>query len=244
MKEDSLKRNFKKRKYTVLALASVFVLFEIVLYPIIQAVSAKNFGIPTYLSVILAFLFSFVCYLTARQKFSFFVNIALAFTLCADFCLVVLVPARETAGVVIFIGAQLSYFLYILAREKGALLYAHIGVRAFVTALAPVIVYFILDGKPDALSIISVIYYTELVLNLVFSLFDKELRLFSVGLFLFALCDLSIGLKNLSDYFAFAGELSRFFKTTKLNFAWIFYLPSQVLISLSLVRWKSLFKKS
>ena len=241
---NELKMSSSARKYTVIALAAVFLLAELALYPIIQTVSAKSFGIPTYISVILAFVFSFVCYLTERERYSFLVNTALAFTLGADFCLVVLTPARETAGVVIFIGAQLAYFLYVLLREKSrALIPIHIAVRAALTLLAPTAVYFILDGKPDALSVVSVIYYVQLVLNLAFSLFDRDLRLFSAGLFLFSLCDLSIGLKNLSGYFAVSGGFFEFLKTTDLNLAWIFYLPSQVLISLSLVKWKSLFKK-
>ena len=233
----------KYRNRAVLALGLAFVLIESVLYPIIQTVDNRHFGIPTYLSVILAFLFSFVCYLTDRARCSALVNIALAFTLSADFCLVVLSPADELLGVSIFIGAQLAYFVYILLREENRTLrLVHIAVRTLLTLAAPVIVYTLLDGSPDALSVVSVVYYTELVLNLVFSLFDKKLRLFSVGLFLFALCDLSIGLGNLSDYFRVTGGLIGFVENTELNLAWIFYLPSQVLISLSTVRWRCVFK--
>ncbi|MBQ7363766.1 MAG: hypothetical protein IJW48_04880 [Clostridia bacterium] len=229
------------RKAAIISLLLLFLLLELVLYVLIQTVPQEYFGIPAYLSIILVFSFSCASFFTERQKYSYLVNLALAFTLGADFCLVVLDPAREAQGVVIFIAAQLSYFLYILIRERGRLFLVHTAVRLAVTVLAALLPFMILGDSADTLSVISVIYYSELVLNLVFSLFDRELRLFSAGLVLFALCDLSIGLDNLSDYFN-VGESGFIYSITHtgLNMAWIFYLPSQVLIAASLIKWRRL----
>ena len=233
-----------KRKWIVTGLLAAFIAIELVLYFVIQTVSNKYFGIPTYISVLLAFCFSFVCYTAPRGERPYFVNIALLFTLGADFCLVVLTPAEELIGVSVFIGAQICYFLYIIVRERGALLYTHITLRVLVTALAALLPKLLLGDEVDALSTVSVVYYSVLALNLVFSLFHRDLRLFSLGLFLFALCDLSIGLENLSDYFSLGNNgFIQAVENTELNLAWIFYLPSQVMISASTVRWLALFRK-
>ena len=112
------------------------------------------------------------------------------------------------------------------------------------TALAALLPILLLGDEVDALSTVSVVYYSVLALNLVFSLFHRDLRLFSLGLFLFALCDLSIGLENLSDYFSLGNNgFIQAVENTELNLAWIFYLPSQVMISASTVRWLALFRK-
>ncbi len=231
------------RKQILTALLLLFVITEAVLYVLIQTVPQRNFATPAYLSVILVFLFSFACYLSPRDRYSYLVNLALVFTLGADFCLVMTTPAEELFGVVVFIGAQLSYFLYILIRERGRLFWAHIAVRASVTAFAALLPHLLLGSSADVLSVVSVIYYSELILNVIFSLFHRELRLFSAGLILFSLCDLSIGLENLSDYFSVGGVISAI-KNADVNIAWLFYLPSQVLISASLIRWRKAFLKS
>ncbi|MFA7367435.1 MAG: hypothetical protein WC008_03885, partial [Bacilli bacterium] len=61
----------------------------------------------------------------------------------------------------------------------------------------------------------------------------KANPLFALGLVLFVCCDIFVGLYNLSSYVQ-VGEIVNTINTSGIDFAWGFYLPSQVLIVLSL----------
>jgi hypothetical protein len=214
----------------------LFVLFESVLYFLMHATDFGHFSEIAYLSIILATVFSFLSVRDSKRE-DHLVRLGMLFTLGADFCLVALTPARQLLGVIIFIFTQTSYFLYILAREQRRTRNLHVLVRTAVSVVAILIALIVLGERTDWLSIVSVLYYSWLVLNLLFSLADKELRLFSIGLFLFALCDLSIGLVEIADTYFGAEKGSLLYKIVNvdLNLAWIFYLPSQTIIPISLL---------
>jgi hypothetical protein len=93
----------------------------------------------------------------------------------------------------------------------------------------------VLGSDLDALAVVSVIYYSNLLVNVVFAFadFGRE-PLFAIGLLLFAMCDLCIGLDVLLSTYLNSGVLSAFFSFPYINLSWIFYQPSQVLIAMQL----------
>lgn len=91
----------------------------------------------------------------------------------------------------------------------------------------------------DKVLILTVFYFISLVHNLVcgvklsYRKDNKKDRLFVTGLFLFMLCDISVGLYNCSDYVDIPMELSGIINVFSIMM-WLFYGPSQVLIALSI----------
>ena len=88
----------------------------------------------------------------------------------------------------------------------------------------------------DALALISLAYYANLVMNIVvsFTLLHKN-KLLPIGFVLFLLCDTVIGLQMASGVYLNIQEGSMLHNMifVGFNLAWFFYLPSQVLIALS-----------
>ncbi len=102
--------------------------------------------------------------------------------------------------------------------------------------LITVIALFILKDNTDALAIISVLYYANLIINMVMAFARiKKFPLLGIGFVLFILCDTVIGLQVASGGYLPIGENSLLYKILfmDLNLAWMFYLPSQVLIALT-----------
>ena len=82
----------------------------------------------------------------------------------------------------------------------------------------------------DTLTVLALLYFVELVSNFIYSIAlikeDKKYFLFSLGLLLFIACDINVGLNNV--------HLIEGIDYTLVNFLMrVFYLPSQVLLSLT-----------
>ena len=226
------------RKITVITLSLLFVLTELFFAVKVQTVSTGDFSRYAYPSVVLAFVFSHLS-LVYSVKDGWLVRAGLLVTLGADYCLVVMSPAAETLGVSVFILVQLCYFLYILLESDSQRINkAHIITRISLSVASLFLPIIVLGEDADLLTVISVLYYAQLLTNLIFSFFNPRLLIFSLGLLLFALCDLSIGLDRLADILSPTNEGSFLYLVTHtgLNNSWIFYIPSQTLISLSLIK--------
>lgn len=153
---------------------------------------------------------------------------ALAFTLLADLFLLVL-DRWYTAGVASFCVVQVLYLIRL--QRAGRRPWAH--TLAFRGGLAAVLLA--ADGALgvlDPLTALTLLYFSQLTANAFTALaLGRRGRMLAVGLFLFMGCDLCVGLCNLAPLLPEAPVL------VLLPFAqvgmWLFYLPSQVLITLS-----------
>ena len=221
----------KDGSFSVLC-AILFILSEIVLFPMIQLTPVDVSAFSAYTAIVLVALFAFfACRCRGAEHF---IRLGILFTLVADYFLV-LVGDKELEGVLAFIAVQVSYFLYLFIKEKriGAR-FANILTRVTIAAALIICAIIILGDDVDALAIASVIYYANLVSNVIFAFkLGRGDRIFAVGLVLFAMCDLCIGLEVLfSSYLD--SDLFSFFYGANLNLPWVFYQPSQVLIALGL----------
>ena len=170
------------------------------------------------------------------------IRIAMLFTLVADYYLVILehTPENKLRGVSIFLGTQLFIFLHILVNDRSKKMrVAQVIIRALMSALIVTAALIVLKDEANALAIISVIYYINLVINLIFA--HRSGRggfLLTVGLILFALCDINVGLAVLNNmYDGGFPEGSLFYELLhfKYDLVWLFYIPSQTIIPLSLL---------
>lgn len=180
-----------------------------------------------YLSILLCFCFVLW---TGRGRDGLLMKLALGFTLLADLFLLVL-DRWYLLGVACFCVVQLLYLTRIAwLRPKKLIL--RLALRGLVAIVALLIVWRL--GALDSLTALSLFYFSQLVCNALESLLlGAPFRGFALGLFLFVGCDLCVGLQNLSTWFPTAGGPLVAFARIGM---WLFYLPSQVLISLSVKR--------
>lgn len=172
---------------------------------------------------------------------------ALTFTALAD--LFLLFPGGSYLfGIAFFIPVQLIYLLRILGAEQIAYGKSY-AVPALVLRIAVIIAAWaalLFLHLEDATTRLAALYFVNLLLNVIHSqvLFWKQFRLpkeacrlplrplglFAAGLTLFLCCDVSVGLWNLPGEVAI---LPASFREAVLIAMWTFYLPSQVLLTLS-----------
>ena len=180
-----------------------------------------------YLSILLCFLFVLKA---GRGKDGLLMKAALGFTLAADLFLLVL-DRWYPAGVACFCVVQLLYLTRIAAVRR-----EHLPLRLALRGLLVLAAWITAGGLGalDGLTALSLFYFSQLAVNALESLtLRPPYRGFGVGLLLFVCCDLCVGLHNLSAWFpAAGGPLVQFARVGM----WLFYLPSQVLISLSVKR--------
>lgn len=206
-----------------------FLLIEAILYYFLLTSSGNVQSTTMYLSIILCFVFAAL----TCKKDTLLILAGLAFTLGADYCLVVAKPIEQLNGMLFFMGTQTMYAIYLQLKSKNKLL---LIIRIALVVLAEAVAWFVLGDKLDPLAAVSMYYYANLIMNMVeaFMLFSQE-RLLGIGFVLFLLCDTVIGLQVAAGGYLpiEAGSILHTIIFPPFNLAWVFYLPSQVLIALS-----------
>ena len=220
------------RKKITLILALVFIVLELACFPMIHLGRDGADVVGCYLAIVLVALFALVTLWGERD--GHIIRLGIGFTLVADYFLVIAANS-ELEGVISFIAVQACYFAYTLVREtRTKVRYVNIASRIFIVVGLTITAFLVLGEDTDALAIASVIYYGNLVANAVFAfLLGKRDRIFAIGLVLFGMCDIWIGLEVLfSSYLD--SNLMDFVYNANYNLPWVFYQPSQVLIGLRL----------
>lgn len=236
--------------------AVIFIALEALLFYLIHIENADPGFSLRYASIILAAVFSWLTLavklcgakksnesplrLLLSLKDGNLLRIAMLFTLAADFCLVALDEIKQLEGMVFFSGTQLFIFLHLLVRDEDKKSRkAHILVRLVLIAILVAATFIVLGSAADKLALISVIYYANLITSMIFAPRDKRGGwLLALGLLLFALCDINVGLAVLNDMYVGGfpeGSLLYNLVNADVDLAWIFYLPSQTVIPLTLL---------
>ncbi len=209
------------------ALTVLFLCICCALYYFILTAGGTVLTATSYASIVLSFLYA----LTQRQNL--WLIGGLACTVGADFFLVVCDPIQQFWGMVFFLGAQSLYAAMLhRSRPVKSLLFIRLG----LIAIAEAITIAILKDATDPLAVISICYYVNLIFNIILAFMQfRRYPLFAIGLVFFLLCDTVIGLQVMSGSYLPLPEGSVLHKIifAPFNLAWLFYLPSQVLISLS-----------
>jgi len=172
----------------------------------------------------------------------FLVFAAFFFTVGADILL--LFTDAYWQGVVCFIIVQSIYFyrISILASEgRNSFYIRHLLVRICLGVLCNLI--FLFCGIWEPVTCASSFYLISFVGNLywLFKIFLEHKKVrekswflrFLSGMVLFFLCDICVGVYNLTDYLPFLTKDTARYLQYAGNLMWMFYLPGQVLLSLS-----------
>lgn len=151
------------------------------------------------------------------------VSAALALTVLADVFLLLL-NAHYALGVFLFCLVQGLYFLRIF--------YWNGGISSWGLRLALFLLSLVVLRRLDLLiplNILALFYFSNFLCNALASLGcpGRNMRLFSVGLWLFLCCDLCVGLFQNPQFVSPAVN-----EWVRVGM-WLFYLPAQVLIVLS-----------
>lgn len=194
-----------------------------------------------YASVVLACLF---CVVFAEKSASYFLTqLALIFTVGADYFLVYRTDMLQLPAMLCFSVVQIAYFLRLYFEDGSRTRRrVHVILRAALSLAALTVTVAMLGRTCDAVALVSMFYYVNLILNAVFAFasFGKN-PIFAIGLLLFILCDTVIGLSMIDAYLPVAQDsLLYHVLSPGFDLAWAFYLPSQALLAVSLLpsRWK------
>ena len=214
----------------------LFILIHLILYLFIYSfkiITRKTETIADYIVVISCFLFSLVYFIIKRNSNTLIFVIAFLFTILADTNLLILDDNYEL-GILAFIIVQFAYFWYILKNMYTKDNYSYLIAIRLITIVIGVIASLIVQTD-KLLVCLVIIYISNLVINLIISIIPRKRNLlFSLGLFLFLLCDICVGCYNIGDIIDISNT-SLFYKIANLpfNIAWLFYHPSQVLLAIS-----------
>ena len=225
----------KNKKY-IIFLSALFIVAEIVLSVLIHKIHGEVNTIVSYAAVVFACLFAVL--FAERTKVYFFTQAALVMTVLADYFLVILPEIKQFPAMVFFSIAQIAYFARIyVSTEKKRMRVFHCVLRLEVVVFAVILTFIVLRHMIDAVSVISMFYFANLIVNIIFAFAQfKKNYLLAVGLLLFACCDVLIGFSFLGNYLEIApGSFAYKLAHPGMNLAWVFYVPSQTLLALSLM---------
>ncbi|MBQ3116286.1 MAG: hypothetical protein IJC07_04580 [Clostridia bacterium] len=214
---------------------ALFSFIQLIFLIAVQIIWGDALSIVCFSSVATAVLF---CYLFLKKDLVWlFTALAMTFTLIADVFLVLLSPQNQLFGMIFFFIVQLLYgarFFVEETNKKSKLIF--VTIRALLMAIAVAVTFIVLKDGADLVSVLSVVYYANLILNIVLAIKSKNLLL-SLGLIFFALCDAFVGLQVMASSYIPINPSSVFHSIIypPFNVVWLFYVPSQTLIAISQV---------
>lgn len=186
-------------------------------------------------AIALAFAFSLI-FISFRDR-DFIVQFALLFTVISDIFLVLVQPRNQGVAMTTFSLTQILYFILLLMETPSKRIrLANLISRIFLIIAVQVVTLVVIKDKADYVALISMFYFTNIVLNAVFALFNfKKNPLLAIGILFFLFCDIFIGLNCAVGVYINVPENSFLYKMAfpSFNWAWLFYIPSQTLIAIS-----------
>jgi hypothetical protein len=165
-----------------------------------------------------------------------FMVLVMGLTLSSD--VILLLTRQFTVGLVLFVIVQGLYSIRIQKRlnMKGVF----VSGAVFIACLL-----FFMQKMPErfnyalmlALGVFYALLFTWNIVSIMIkrSNDDYDRRLFAVGLILYALCDINVAIYNFPSFFDSNVFLSRIYASSGLAM-WLFYLPGQVALTLSVRR--------
>jgi hypothetical protein len=237
----------------------IFLLLQTILYLVFLFldITCGSIGLSVgikYTIIILCFCYALLAG-SASKSIVFLLQAGLLFTLIAD--LFILVLDYYLYGVFAFILVQQLYSLrlaYITLAQRGGLpgsennkgrvrvltIYLKRLVVQFGIAVIVCLLVLFAGVDPDSLLVASVIYFISILTNTISAvrlactdIHHKNNLLYGIGMLLFLLCDINVGLFNLSGFIAMPEDIYSVIYSYSSILMWSFYAPSQVLIAIS-----------
>jgi len=225
-----------------------FIILQLVLYIsfLFLDIQGGNYVLSNYIKftvVALCLLYVFIYGYKNFDSQLLFLRLALIFTLISDIQLLLLDNYNYFYGVLTFILAQEFHGIRISILDNSKVRYIKdFTVRLLyqsLTGLAICLLLWVANVQINGLLAASVFYFICMLTNTVRSLKltvrnkeRKDIRLLAIGMVLFLLCDINVGLFNLSAFLPVGPVYDKIYALSSI-LMWTFYAPSQVFISLS-----------
>lgn len=193
-----------------------------------------------YFIIILCLLYTFINYDRTRKCRSYCLILGLIFTIIADYYLLLLGYNFEY-GIGAFIIVQQIYgsMLDYSSRPLFGNVLKRFLLQLSITFIIALLLY-ILDFKIELIVVLSIFYFISILMNTFRAIKvsikykdDRSNILFAIGMILFVLCDINVGLFNLSYYLDISVAMATAIIRVSSLMMWLFYAPSQILIALS-----------
>ncbi|HHV10160.1 MAG TPA: hypothetical protein GXX75_07785 [Clostridiales bacterium] len=235
----------------------VFIILQVMMYAafLVLDLTGGNAAISSYIKfaiIILCFCYALPAKRSAGKGILFLMKTALFFTVVSD--LLILILDYYFYGVLTFLVVQQAYGMRIsmekhfLRQEDkrrsclGNLFRGFLPRLLLQTAAAGtvcgILAYSGIELEP--LLVASIFYFINIVMNTFGAvraavLFPgrRSLVMFAAGLVMFLLCDVNVGLFNLSGFISMPPGIDSTIYGMSSILMWTFYAPSQVLIALS-----------
>lgn len=219
----------KRKPITIL-----FIIFEALLFLLIHFADLSNRKAVCFTSIAFCFLYSLLYY---KKKDVIFEISALLFTVISDVFLVLLRARQQGLAMVFFSIAQLMHFAFIFSNQTDKKdKTVHLIVRVALSIITIIISVLTLKDKTDFVSVISMFYFANLIVNIIYAFKNyNAFPLLAVGLSLFIMCDVCVGLQSAVGVYLNIEKGSTLYNMLYpgIDLVWLFYLPSQTLISLN-----------
>ena len=167
-----------------------------------------------------------------------FTQLGLIGTMGADFFLVLLPEQERLPGMICFSAVQIFYFIRLFTADTShRRRLTHIILRIVCSSAIVTTTLVVLGPGADPVAVISMFYYVNLALNVVFAFLDYgNTGVLAIGLLCLMISDTVIGFNEMDKYFMEAPmvrEVVMHIKRSKLDLVYGFYLPSQALIAMA-----------
>ena len=200
----SVRKNVSKRKPKLKnhkQLIAAMWIFAAVELAVVYCMYNIRFSFFSYICIILSCLFCAI--VSDGSKTWLFTQLGLLGTVGADFFLVLIPVQQRVPGMFFFCTVQIAYFLRTYFEDQSRVRRTvNLIIRLVASAAVLVITPIVLGSRLDALSMLSIFYYVNLLCNLVFAFLNfKQSGIFAIALLAFILSDTVIGFQSLSNYF-------------------------------------------
>ena len=165
-------------------------------------------------------------------------HLAFIFILIADLFLTLLRPQLINEGLIFFLFAQVIFAVAIYIDQKEKTKLPILIARLSISIIGGIIVGIV--SKGNSTLILTTIYGVNLITNIISSFTKNKIDwLLSIGLVLFMLCDISIGLNAGISMGLFPEKgnwLYNFAAAVSFNTGWFWYIPCLTLLSLDTIK--------
>ncbi len=232
----------------------LFIILQLMLYIafLFLDFTHSNIAISSYIKfmvIIGCFCYALFVKESADKSILFIMKAALFFTVISD--LLILILDVYFYGVLTFIIVQQLYGLRISLEkdydrgEAGTKQFWNNFIRRILLQL---VISFIIISittlagvQPEPLMIVSIFYFINIVMNTFTAIKTalhcpacKSVKKFALGMLLFLLCDINVGLFNITGFVELPLRTYSVLYEISSILMWVFYAPSQVLLALSI----------
>ena len=223
-----------KTKKTLFLLTTDFILLELIFAFLMHNVKGA-FSVFSYIYIATAAIFCFLFKEKANDYL--FTQLGLICTMGADFFLVLLPNQERLPGMIFFSFVQIFYFLRLYTSDTNKTRKTvHLILRIVGSVAIVAVTLLVLGLNADPVAVISMFYYVNLLLSVIFAFLDFEnTGVFALGLLCFIISDTVIGFNEIDKYFIetpMVREVIMHIKRSKIDLVYGFYLPSQALIAM------------